>query len=126
MNTIAYFEIQATEPQKAVAFCKNVFNWDFVKEELVPIEYYRMTDTSGIFGAILKRPVETPPMKYETNAFTCSVEVQNFDETAQKIMDNGGMVAMEKFAVPGRCWQGYFLDIDKNVFGIFQVDENAK
>ena len=25
---------------------------------------------------------------------------------------------MPKFAVPGRCWQGYFLDPDHNVFGI--------
>jgi hypothetical protein len=27
--------------------------------------------------------------------------------------------------VPGRCWQGYFLDADHNVFGIFEVDEKA-
>jgi len=32
---------------------------------------------------------------------------------------------MAKFAVPGRCWQGYFLDTDNNVFGIFEVDGNA-
>ncbi|ENW84083.1 hypothetical protein F908_00988 [Acinetobacter sp. NIPH 284] len=33
---------------------------------------------------------------------------------------------MEKFAIPNRCWQGYFLDLDKNVFGICEIDENAK
>jgi len=32
---------------------------------------------------------------------------------------------MEKFAVPNRCWQGYFLDLDQNVFGICEIDENA-
>jgi uncharacterized protein len=32
---------------------------------------------------------------------------------------------MERFAVPGRCWQGYFVDCDGNVFGIFEVDESA-
>jgi predicted enzyme related to lactoylglutathione lyase len=38
----------------------------------------------------------------------------------------GGQVALPKFAVPGRCWQGYFIDLDGNTFGIFEVDENAK
>ncbi len=126
MNTIAYFEIQASEPQKLVAFYKNVFGWNFVKENLVPIEYYRMTDTKGIMGAILKRPAKVPSPEQGTNAFTCSVNVSNFDETAKTILDNGGKIAMPKFAVPGRCWQGYFLDADNNVFGIFQPDEKAK
>ena len=61
-----------------------------------------------------------------TNAFTCSIKVSNFDEMAKKIMDNGGKVAMPKFAVASKCWQGYFLDTDNNVFGLFQVDESAK
>ncbi len=32
---------------------------------------------------------------------------------------------MDKFAIPGRAWHGYFVDLDHNVFGIFQADENA-
>lgn len=126
MNTIAYFEIQASEPEKLVLFYKQVFDWNFVKEEFMPIEYYRMTDTDNMFGAILKRPAKTPPPECGTNAFTCSVKVENFDEISKKILDNGGQVAMPKFAVPGRCWQGYFIDSDNNVFGVFQVDENAQ
>ncbi|WP_286514428.1 VOC family protein [Empedobacter falsenii] len=54
------------------------------------------------------------------------MEVENFDETAQKILENGGIIAMPKFAIPGMCWQGYFLDTDNNVFGIFEVDRHAK
>jgi predicted enzyme related to lactoylglutathione lyase len=126
VNKINYFEIQASNPEELVKFYKIVFGWDFVKQEKMPIEYYRMEDAGGIFGAILKRPQKTPPMEYGTNAFTCSVEVESFDKTAEKIMENGGVVAMGKFAVPGRCWQGYFLDSDNNVFGIFEVDPNAK
>jgi len=33
---------------------------------------------------------------------------------------------MPKFAVPGTCWQGYFVDPQGNTFGIFQPDPNAK
>jgi hypothetical protein len=34
-------------------------------------------------------------------------------------------VALAKFAVPGVCWQGDFLDTEGNTFGIFQPDANA-
>lgn len=125
MNTIAYFEIQASDVPKAIAFYKNVFAWNFVRDELVPIEYYRI-ETAGMNGGILKRPVKTPPREYGTNAFTCSIMVESFDKTAEQILENGGAVAMSKFAVPGVCWQGYFLDVDNNTFGLFQPDLNAK
>jgi uncharacterized protein len=91
----------------------------------VPIEYYRI-ETDSIYGGILKRPAKTPPPEFGTNAFTCSILVENFDKTAEIILKNGGQIAMPKFAIPGRCWQGYFIDIDHNTFGIFEVDENAR
>lgn len=125
MNTIAYFEIQAANPKKAKAFYKNVFGWKFFKEEFLPIEYYRI-ETDGINGGILKRPAKTPPQECGTNAFTCSVMVEDFDAAAEKIIKHGGQVALPKFAVPGRCWQGYFVDTDNNTFGIFQVDRQAR
>lgn len=125
MNTIAFFEIQASDVGKAISFYKEAFGWDFVKDDDLPIEYYRI-EGGGINGGILKRPVATPPLGGGTNAFTCSMQVESFDRVAETIMKNGGQVAMEKFAVPGKCWQGYFLDVDNNVFGIFEVDENAK
>jgi predicted enzyme related to lactoylglutathione lyase len=124
MNKINYFEIQATDPGNLVEFYKNVFDWKFTRDENLPIEYYRI-ETEGMFGGLLKRPVQTPPTHCGTNAFTCSVQVANFDAIAEKILKNGGQVAMPKFAVPGKCWQGYFIDIDNNVFGLFEVDERA-
>ena len=125
MNAINYFEIQSSDPQRDVAFYTTVFNWKFIKQEFMPIEYYRI-ETKGINGGLLKRPLKNPPAEYGTNAFTCSMEVLSFDGTAEKILANGGKIAMPKFAVPGRCWQGYFMDPDNNVFGLFQVDLNAK
>jgi len=35
MNTIAYFEIPASNPEKAITFYQNVFSWKFFKEELL-------------------------------------------------------------------------------------------
>jgi predicted enzyme related to lactoylglutathione lyase len=125
MNTIAYFEIQSSDPIREIKFYESIFSWKFIKEEGVPIEYYRI-ETNGINGGLLKRPAAVPSTASGTNAFVCSIEVENFDKTAESILNNGGIVALPKFAIPGRCWQGYFIDPDNNTFGIFEVDPNAK
>lgn len=124
MNTIGYFEIQSSDPEREMKFYETVFNWKFFKEELVPIEYYRI-ETNSINGGLLKRPAQVPPIGNGTNAFVCSIQVDNFDNITDKILKNGGQVALPKFAVPGKCWQGYFTDQDNNTFGIFEVDANA-
>ena len=125
MNTIGYFEIQSSTPEREIKFYKAIFDWIFIKEEFVPIEYYRI-ETNGISGGLLKRPAEVPPLGFGTNAFVNSIQVENFDNTSALITEHGGQIALPKFAIPGRCWQGYFLDLDNNTFGIFEVDENAK
>lgn len=124
MNSVAYFEIQADRPQGAIDFYTAVFGWAFAKEDGHAIDYWHI-DTGGIHGGLLPRPAAVPPPRSGTNAFVCSVQVEDFDAVAEKILHNGGQVALEKFAVPGRCWQGYFLDPDGNTFGIFEVDETA-
>ncbi len=124
MNHVGYFEIQADDPQKAVKFYSTVFGWKFFRDEKIPIEYWQI-QTEGINGGLLKRPAKTPPPEQGTNAYVCSMHVEDFDVTAKKILKNGGQVALEKFAVPGRCWQGYFLDPQGNTFGLFEADENA-
>ena len=120
MNTIGYFEIQANNPEKASGFYTNVFGWKFVEETGLAIKYRRI-ETSGMCGGLLERPARIPPPECGTNAFTCSIEVADFDATAELILKNGGQIALPKFEVPGRCWQGYFLDNDGNTFGIFQA-----
>lgn len=125
MNTVSYFEIQSSDLQKAIGFYGKIFGWKFIKEEFAPTEYYRI-ETKGINGGLLKRPAMTPPTQYGTNAFTCSIQVSDFDDTAKAIVENGGQVALPKFAIPYKCWQGYFIDTDNNVFGLFQVDEGAR
>ena len=125
MNTLGFFEIQSSDPIREIKFYSELFGWKFTKEDHVPIEYYRI-DTETIFGGLLKRPAKVPPKEFGTNAFTCSIRVNDFDKTALKILELGGLEALPKFAIPGRCWQGYFIDLDNNTFGIFEVDENAK
>src|SRR5437868_1477187 len=105
MNTIGYFEIQASEPKKALEFYEKIFGWKFSAVGGLPVPYWQI-ETGGIRGGLLQRPAKTPPAECGTNAYTCSIEVESFDAVAALVLENGGQVALPKFEIPGRCWQG--------------------
>ena len=119
-----YFEIQTDDLERASNFYGEIFDWEFSKNPHAPVEYLRI-ETGGSAGGMLKRPSKTPPPECGTNAWVCSIEVDDFDGTAKTILENGGKVVMEKFPIPGVCWQGYFLDTEGNTFGLFEADEEA-
>jgi hypothetical protein len=125
MNAPSYFEIQADDVKRAVNFYKEIFGWKFSKSEGLPVEYWRI-ETDGPRGGLLQRPAKAPPAQSGTNAFVCSMEIKDFDSIAKKILEHGGQIALPKFAVPGVCWQGYFLDTEGNTFGLFEPDPQAK
>ncbi len=119
-----YFEVQANDLERASNFYGEVFGWEFHENPRAPVEYLRI-ETGGTAGGMLKRPSETPPPECGTNAYVCSIEVDDFDAIAENIEKYGGQVAMAKFAIPQTCWQGYFVDTEGNTFGIFEVDKDA-
>lgn len=124
MNTVSYFEIQSSDPPREIAFYQNVFQWKFTHEPNLPIEFYHI-QTKGIDGALIKRTAAIPGKKIGTNVFTNLLLVADFRKTEQLIQKNGGSIALARFAIAGQRWQGYFLDPDQNVFGIFEIDEEA-
>ena len=125
MNQPSFFEIQADDVKRALSFYSQAFGWKFTKVEGLPVEYW-LIQTECSRGCILQRPAPTPPPQSGTNAFVCSMEVEDIDAATKKILDLGAKVALPKFAVPGTCWQAYFVDTEGNTFGIFEVDEQAK
>ncbi len=129
MNRVVHFEIQAENIDRAIKFYGDVFGWQFPKYMdnywgIMTAE--KDSKEPGINGGLLLRPCPAPAIGQGTNAFVCTVEVENFDETAKKIEVAGGKVAMPKFAIMNMAWQGYFLDTEGNTFGIHQTDKNAK
>jgi uncharacterized protein len=126
MNDPRYFELQADDPARAAAFYRAVFAWEITRDEAIPIEYWRVDTRGGLEGAILKRPAARPPERSGTNSAVISMQVESYDTTADAIHRNGGRDALAKFAVPGRCWQGYFIDTEGNTLGVFEVDPNAR
>lgn len=131
MNRVVHFEIQADDIERAIKFYKAVFDWDFPKWMDKPPYWGVMTAPQdskdpGINGGLVPRPAKTPPGESGKNAYVCTIEVENFDETDKKITAAGGKVTMAKYAMPGMAWQGYYVDTEGNTFGIHQPDENAK
>lgn len=125
MNQLSYFEIHATDPERAIGFYSHVFGWTITPLPGLPIPYWRI-QTEAAEGGLLQRMGEAPPPRAPVNGFVCSMEVRSFDDTAREILGMGGVVALPKFAIPGLCWQGYFIDTEGNVFGIFQPDRDAR
>ncbi len=132
-NRVVHFEIQVDDMERAQKFYKEIFGWEYVDWSAVTGSPYAGVMTApmdskepGINGGMLKRPAKTPAQEQGTNAYVCTVQVDNFDETAKKIETAGGIVAMPKYALGGMAWQGYFLDTEGNTFGLHQLDKNAK
>ncbi len=132
MNRVVHFEIQADNPERAAAFYTTIFSWTIQKWDSPVMEYWMImtaekdSKDAGINGGLLRRPSKTPMKECGSNAFVCTVQVDNYDEYTKKILAAGGSVAMPKFAIPGMAWQGYFLDTEGNTFGLHQADVNAK
>ena len=119
MNTIGYFEIQSCDPSRDIVFYKNVFGWKFIRENNVAIEYYRI-ETSSINGGLLKRPAKVPSDESGTNAFVCSIEVDNFDTTQESILKNGGQSSISE-----GIDANYFDIINYAVFALILIGENV-
>jgi predicted enzyme related to lactoylglutathione lyase len=111
MGRIVHFEIHVNDMERAKAFYGEVFGWSF-------------QDWSDY--ALMQRQSAPPETHQALNAFACTIGVGNYDLTEAKIIENGGKLAMPKFALPGMAWQGYYIDPEGNTFGIHQPDVNAK
>ncbi len=125
MNRVVHFEIQAEDVERAIKFYREIFDWTI--EKWPGMEYWMIMTADkdskelGINGGLLKCPAKKKETEMGTNAFVCTVQVENFDAIAEKILKAGGIVAMPKFDLGGMAWQGYFIDTEGNTFGLHQI-----
>lgn len=132
-NRVVHFEIQVDDVERAKKFYTDVFGWDWHDLGGVTGNTYWGILTApmdskelGINGGLLKRPCPAPNAEQGSNAFVCTIQVEDFDAVAKKVAEAGGKVAMPKFSLNGMAWQGYFLDTEGNTFGLHQLNKNIK
>lgn len=130
MSRVVHFEIQADDVERAKAFYTAAFGWSFQDWGAVTGSTYwgivtGPEDVPGINGGLQQRPAPAPAAGQGTNAFVCTMGVDDYDEVERRILEAGGQVALPKMALTGMAWQGYYLDTEGNTFGIHQPDPQA-
>jgi uncharacterized protein len=131
MSRLVHFEIHVDNMDRAKKFYGEVFGWTFQDwSEFAGMPYFGAVtggeDEPGINGALMQRQSAAPEVNQPLNGYACTMGVENYDSTEAKILEQGGKVAMPKYALPGMAWQGYYIDTEGNIFGLHQPDENAK
>lgn len=124
-----HFEIQAADPERAIAFYNAMFGWSFTKWE-GPQDYWLIktgeAGTAGIDGGLLPRRGPPPVPMQPVNAYVCTVGVDGLDAMIKKVGELGTMVVVPKMAIPGVGWLAYANDTEGNIFGMLQPDTSAK
>ncbi len=133
MNRVVHFEIQADDLERAMKFYKDVFGWEYQDWGAVTGSPYWGILTApmdskelGINGGLIKRPCPAPAPEQGTNAFVCTIQVDDYDAYEKKILDAGGKVAMPKYLIGDMAWQGYYIDTEGNTFGLHQIKPKAE
>ena len=129
-SRIIHFEIHVDDMNRAKEFYGNVFGWKFEDYSYYAGSPYFGAITGdesemGINGALMQRMGEGPKEGQPVNGHVNTIGVEDYDSIEDKILANGGVVALPKMALPGMAWQGYYIDTEGNIFGIHQPDENA-
>lgn len=131
MGRLVHFEVHVDDMERAKKFYGEVFGWSFQDwSEYAGMPYYGAVtgneEEAGINGALMQRQGPPPEANQALNGYVCTMGVEDYDAAEIKILENGGTVALPKYALPGMAWQGYYKDTEGNIFGIHQPDANAK
>ncbi len=115
---ICHVEIPADNIGSLQHFYGDIFDWDFEK---MPgdIEYY------GINQGVDKPTAGMMPRQDPSQTPTFYICVDSIDEALGRVNDEGATLVVPKSAVQGMGWYAVALDPQKNLFGLWQADENA-
>ncbi|MDQ6661764.1 MAG: VOC family protein [Chloroflexota bacterium] len=126
MANVGFFEVRVDDFDRAQKFYRNVFGWEFSKDEGTPYEYYMIKNGEmgemGIQqGGMRKR--EKPLAKDNgVSGYVCLILVDAIDEALEKIANHGGKVTSPKAHIPAGYF-AYALDTEENAFGVWEVEK---
>ena len=122
MPRVVHFDLEADDPERAIAFYERAFGWRFERWQ-GPMEYWLVMtgpeDEPGIDGGLARR---TDPPSGTVN----TIGVPSVDEAVALVEANGGKVIRAKSAVPGVGWLAYCQDTEGNGFGLMEDDPEAR
>ena len=124
-----HFEIQCEDCERAIQFYTALFDWKF--NQWGTEKYWLITtgekSQPGIDGGLMPRPAPGAPANMApVNCYVCTMDVPDIDAYVDKAVKNGATVALPKMAVPTVGWLSYCKDTEGNIFGMIQMDPDAK
>jgi uncharacterized protein len=114
---LVHFEVQAEDSDRAAAFYRDVFGWDFQDVGMPGMEY-RMVRTGESQGGGLYQSDD------RTGHLTVYFDTDDIDATIAKVRESGGE-AGDKQPIPGVGWFASAKDTEGNAFSLFQSDESV-
>lgn len=121
MPRLIHFEIHVDDPDRAAAFYKSLFGWEF--NQYGP-DYWLITTgkepEAGIDGGMNRRSWGGPTGD-RIVAYVGVIGVPDIDAYVAKAKALGAPVVDGKREIPGIGWSAYFRDTEDNVFGIYQA-----
>ncbi len=122
MGRVIHFDLPAADPERAMAFYKAVFGWNFEKWA-GPVDYWLANTGTltlpGINGGIQRG---NDKIKCTTN----TLAVGALDEAIAAVAKAGGKQIVPRMPIPGAGYLAYCEDTEGNTFGMMQIDNNAK
>ena len=112
---ITHIEFPADNTDRAQAFYKGLFGWDFEGYEALP-GYFLFTtgtiDSSG--GAVGARGTATG------DKLRIYITVDSLDETLPKVEPLGGKIVLPKSEIPGQGWYAVVNDSEGSEVGLYE------
>jgi len=127
MSQVAHFAINADDLPRARRFYENVFGWRF--QAWGPPGFY-MIDTESapmtvpIRGSLQQRRQLVPGLR--TNAFECTISVEDIQAAAAAVEANGGTIIMPICTLAGIGRLFFFQDPEGNQAGAMHYDDKAQ
>ena len=119
-HTLVHFELPADDAGALAKFYTDLFGWKIEKTP-GPAEYWLIEtapEGKGVMGGMMKRQVpQQGPLMY--------FQVESADDYIAKIKSLGGVVVMDKHAVPGMGYFAVAVDPQGNPFAIWEENEAA-
>ncbi len=115
MDRVVHFEILSEDPQRAVAFYRDVFGWDIATgggDEAYWLARTGAEGTPGIDGGIMGR--------HFPQAVINTVQVASLEETIARVEQAGGKKLHGPNEIPYVGLHAYCTDPDGTLFGILQ------
>jgi predicted enzyme related to lactoylglutathione lyase len=123
MGRVIHFEVHADNPERAIAFYREVFGWAINRTG--DMDYWLIEtghEVPGIDGAIMPRNGDRPATGAPIVGAVNTIQVDDLDAKLAKAIEHGGDLALDKMVIPGVGTVAYVHDSEANVVGMLQPE----